>query len=198
MWWLFKKKKPKTKALVVGATSGSSILILASMLLIGPWEGNILKPYLDVGGVPTACEGITGPEIDKAYEEGRIFTDEECKVMNLVALKEHKDKVDKCLKVDVPDLTMVSYISFTYNVGGGAFCRSTLLKKANAGDIKGSCEELSRWVFVNGNAVNGLVNRRVKGDNERVSERTVCLIGIDPSYETPLFEKLYAKARSSL
>lgn len=206
MFWFFKRnkkvptpaKKPiKGQSVVAGGAivGVSAISMMAGVLLIDPWEGNKLVPYLDIGGVPTACGGVTGPKITKAFNDKVVFTEEQCRVMNGLAVEEHRQHVLRCLKVDVPEMTEISYISFTYNVGGGAFCRSTLLKKANEGDIEGSCNQLSRWVFVGGRQINGLANRRIHGDDERLSERTVCMIGINPDYKTPLFEELYAKVK---
>ncbi|WP_406704873.1 glycoside hydrolase family protein, partial [Sodalis sp.] len=60
--------------------------------------------------------------------------------------------------------------SFVYNVGGGAFSRSTLLKKLNTGDIPGACDEIRRWVYVDGRVWKGLVSRRNV-------ERELCLKG---------------------
>ena len=44
---------------------------------------------------------------------------------------------------------------------------------------------------VKGAVLAGLENRRWKGDAQRISERALCLIGLDPSYTTPLAERLY-------
>ncbi|HCD1077247.1 TPA: glycoside hydrolase family protein, partial [Proteus mirabilis] len=41
-----------------------------------------------------------------------------------------------------------------------AFARSTLLKKLNAGDGAGACEEIKRWVYAGGKVWRGLVSRR--------------------------------------
>ncbi|THJ30308.1 lysozyme, partial [Lampropedia aestuarii] len=55
-------------------------------------------------------------------------------------------------------------IDMLYNLGDASLVSSTLLRKANAGDLAGACAEMPRWVFgtVNGQRVrlNGLVNRR--------------------------------------
>ncbi|EOH3238151.1 glycoside hydrolase family protein, partial [Morganella morganii] len=32
----------------------------------------------------------------------------------------------------------------------GAFSRSTMLRKLNAGDIAGACDEMKRWTFSGG------------------------------------------------
>ena len=38
-----------------------------------------------------------------------------------------------------------AFVSFAFNVRNKAFCRSTLVRKTNPGDIDGVCAELSRW-----------------------------------------------------
>ncbi|MCH5496505.1 glycoside hydrolase family protein, partial [Salmonella enterica subsp. diarizonae serovar 16:z10:e,n,x,z15] len=42
----------------------------------------------------------------------------------------------------------------------GAFAKSTLLKKLNAGDQAGACNELKRWTYAGGKQWKGLVTRR--------------------------------------
>ena len=53
-----------------------------------------------------------------------------------------------------------AYVSFAYNVGLGAFERSTLLKKLKGGDRVGACNELKKWVYAGGRKLPGLVARR--------------------------------------
>jgi GH24 family phage-related lysozyme (muramidase) len=76
--------------------------------------------------------------------------------------------LDRCLKADVPIGAKIAFVSWTYNVGVGAACRSTLVRKANAGDLVGACNELPRWNRAGGKVIRGLTNRRV-------SEREMCL-----------------------
>ncbi|HGM8337746.1 TPA: glycoside hydrolase family protein [Pseudomonas aeruginosa] len=56
-------------------------------------------------------------------------------------------------------------------MGETQFSRSTLLRKLNAGDVKGACAELSRWVYAGGKVYKGLVNRRK-------AERELCEQGL--------------------
>jgi lysozyme len=51
-------------------------------------------------------------------------------------------------------------VSFTFNVGAGAFQRSTLRQKLNRGEYKAIPFELLRWTKVNGRTLQGLINRR--------------------------------------
>ena len=51
-------------------------------------------------------------------------------------------------------------VSFVFNVGAGAFRKSTLLKKLNAGDYAEATAEFPRWVKGGGKTLPGLVVRR--------------------------------------
>jgi GH24 family phage-related lysozyme (muramidase) len=53
-----------------------------------------------------------------------------------------------------------SLVSFTYNVGTGAFKKSTLLKKLNQSDFDAVPTELKKWVKAGGKTLQGLVRRR--------------------------------------
>jgi lysozyme len=65
-----------------------------------------------------------------------------------------------------------AFTSFVYNLGRGAFNRSTMLKLLNAGKIVAACNELPKWKYAGGVIVTGLSNRRE-------TERQICL-GIYP------------------
>lgn len=66
----------------------------------------------------------------------------------------------KCITVPLYQREWDAYVSWTYNVGVGAACSSTLLRKLNAGDYAGACKELSRWTYAGGRQLAGLVKRR--------------------------------------
>lgn len=54
-------------------------------------------------------------------------------------------------------------VSFSYNVGIGAFAESTLLRKHRDGDTYGAALEFSKWTKQAGIVLKGLVSRR-KGE----------------------------------
>lgn len=147
--------------------AGGAALVLA-LGFIGAWEGRSLTAYRDTGGVPTICYGST-----RGVKIGQRATAAECDSMFAADLIRHETDMRACLKHpdDLTDPTYVAILSYTYNVGGGAACASTLYAKLNAGDVRGACDQLPRWVRDNGRVIPGLVNRRV-------SERDLCLSGL--------------------
>jgi lysozyme len=71
----------------------------------------------------------------------------------------------------IPAGAYVASLSITYNIGNGAFCKSTLARKLNAGDIVGACNEFPKWDKAAGIRLPSLTKRRT-------AERALCLNGI--------------------
>lgn len=150
----------------VAAGGLSTAGLLAVTLLIAPWEGVRHEPYYDIGGVLTVCYGHTGSDII----EGKRYTEAECLGLLESDTVKFERAVNRCIKNPLPDYTKAAFVSFAFNVGETAMCKSTLAKLANQGDLTGACNQLSRWRFVKGKEIRGLLNRRL-------SEREACLKG---------------------
>lgn len=148
------------------AAAGGGSMIIASLFIGGKdgVEGRVYEPYKDVAGVWTVCDGHTGNDIVK----GKKYTDRECDRLMWNDLQPVKRVVDSLVKVPLGEYQRASLYSFTYNVGTSAFSKSTLLKRLNAGDQVGACEEMRRWVYAGGMKWKGLQNRRDM-------ERSLCL-----------------------
>lgn len=131
------------------------------------FEGVKHTPYFDTGGVPTACAG----HVIEHTEMQKIFTNEECyELLGKDTLNAAK-AVDRLVHVPLTEGEKVAYISFVFNVGSGAFARSTMLKKLNSGDHVGACNQLPRFVYVGKKVVRGLQRRRL-------AEMNKCLDGL--------------------
>jgi len=139
----------------------AAVAALVPMVML--FEGGVFNTYKDPIGILTSCYGHTGPEL----RMGQKFTKAQCEDQLYADLLKHADDID-CVKVPITTGQTVGYISFSYNVGKKKFCESTLVRKANAGDKVGSCNEMSRWVLAAGKELPGLVNRRKV-------ERAICL-----------------------
>lgn len=160
--------KARTKSRLMKGSGVATALAMMAVTFVGNWEGLRLYAYQDVIDVWTACYGET-----RGIKPGMKFTREQCDIMFIGSLTEHEQGMRSCLAQPdaIPPKTYVAFVSFTYNVGIGAFCKSTLRKKANAGDLRGACNELPRWVNAGGKRIRGLVNRRR-------DEQRLCLEGL--------------------
>lgn len=147
---------------------GLTALGLLTATFIGGWEGKRNLAYQDLVGVWTVCYGET-----RGVERGDYFTDAQCVEMLGNGVVDFERRVRQCLKAPdaIPDKPYAMMVSLAYNIGTGAFCGSTVARRANAGDIKGACEAFTMWVKAGGRTVQGLVNRRN-------AERAKCLEGV--------------------
>lgn len=146
----------------------NSALAAAVVALVGGFEGLRNYAYRDPVGIPTICFGET-----RGVRMGDYKSTAECKAMLGDRLVEFETGMVKCLKAPdkVPDPAYAAFLSFSYNVGTAAFCRSTLVRKVNAGDLRGGCDELLKWDKAAGIRLPGLTKRRQQ-------ERALCLQGV--------------------
>ncbi len=147
------------------AAIGTGAVALA-VPLVAKYEGTVLRSYRDPVGIVTACTGHTGPEL----KIGQTYTRQQCEDMLYKDLAKHADAL-ACVSQPLTDGQRAAFVSFAFNVGEGAFCGSTLVRKANAGDIDGACAELSRWTYAGGKQLPGLIKRRA-------AERQLCEAGL--------------------
>jgi lysozyme len=136
---------------------------MAASMLITPFEGLHTISYKDPPGISTICYGhVSGV---------KFANDHQCLVYLGQDTRYAEKAVNRLVTVKISDKTKAALIDFTYNAGAGTLAKSTLLKKLNAGDIKGACDQLPRFVYAGGKKLNGLIKRRE-------AERELCLSGI--------------------
>ena len=100
------------------------------------------------------CDGTEPAEFKRGITRARaveLFT---------AHLEDAAATVRRLVKVPLTQTQFDALISFTYNVGGGAFGKSTLLRKLNQGDYVSVPSELARFVYSGGRIQPGLVRRR--------------------------------------
>jgi len=126
-------------------------------------EGGLyLKAYQDSGGVWTIGYGSTY-DFDKQrkVQQGDIITAEQAQRWLQITTSKDAAEIKNLVKVPLNNNELNSLISFTYNVGLGAFKASSLLRLLNSGaDKKIVADQFDRWVFDNGVKVKGLISRR--------------------------------------
>lgn len=152
------------------AKQGGRWLIIATTF-VAAYEGIVHSVAPDPIGIPTWCYGVTRG--DRPPVPGHYYTTEECKGFLQVDLQKYFRADMKCLRrgIDLSDERIAAIVSFSYNVGTAAFCRSTFARKLNAGDPK-ACDELLKWNHAGGMVFRGLTRRRE-------AERKLCLVTTD-------------------
>lgn len=75
-------------------------------------------------------------------------------------IQKYEGAVKECVHVPLYQYEYDSYIRLSYNIGTGAFCKSTLVKKLNASDYRGACEQILVWDKFQGKPLKGLTIRR--------------------------------------
>ncbi|WP_423169692.1 lysozyme [Stenotrophomonas maltophilia] len=155
------RRGDRVKGKVIGG-SVAGVVLLAAGALVKPWEGYSPTPYIDMVGVATHCYG------DSSRPDKAVYTEQECAEKLNSRLGSYLTGISQCIKVPLREREWAAVLSWTYNVGVGAACRSTLVGRINAGQPAASwCPELDRWVYAGGKRVQGLVNRRA-------AERRMC------------------------
>lgn len=164
----------KLKSRYLAGAIGAALLASATAYT-SSWEGRRLTAYQDSGGVWTICDGHT-----KGVTKGMRADNATCDRLLREDLIIHEKQLLACAPelATVPAETYVAINDWAFNVGTGAACKSTLVRLVKSGDLRGACDQLSRWTRVNGQVVRGLQARRYIGDATRMSERDLCLQGL--------------------
>lgn len=139
-------------------------IALATVLLTG-FEGVRERAYRDPVGIPTVCMGET-----RGVKIGDTYTLEQCKSMATARVAEFATGVDQALTVEVSDKTYASFVSWSYNLGIGAF-QSKIAPLVNAGRIADACRKMGLYVYAHSIKLPGLVSRRQE-------EVALCLDGL--------------------
>ena len=143
---------------------GISATVLVSIAL---HEGYREEAYQDAVGVATVGYGETA-----GVRMGDRTTPERALVQLLKSTEKHAGAIRQCIKVPLYQHEFDAYVSLAYNIGPGNFCRSTLVKKLNAGDYTGACQEIKRWNKAGGKVLAGLTKRRQKEYRLCMGEKT--------------------------
>lgn len=133
----------------------------AGIALMHRFEGCRLTAYADPGsadGHPwTIGWGSTGPGIAK----GVTWTQAQADERFAADLAKFSAKVRDVLGGAATTQSQFdAMVSLAYNIGVGAFSKSTVLRKHKAGDYAGAEAAFGMWVKNDGKVMQGLVNRR--------------------------------------
>lgn len=157
----------KTLAGIVGA--GVAATLLSSVPQEEGWK---LRAYKDIAGIWTICGGDT-----KNVTPGMLETEAGCQRRLEAQLIAHAEPIVKCsprLLEPGREGPRAAAISLGYNIGVGAFCKSSIDKRFDVGDWTGGCNGFMAW---NKARVNGTLRPVLGLTRRRERERELCLKG---------------------
>jgi len=127
-------------------------------------ESFVGKPYKCPAGIWTRGYGTTLKFIKSpVVASDKSVTKEQAEIELRMHLEAYVYPIlNKYVKKPLNIYQYDALASFVYNVGEGAFLKSTLLKKLNKGDYTGASDEFGKWIYANGEVFKGLVIRRQK------------------------------------
>lgn len=129
--------------------------------IIKKYEGLRLTSYLCPSGLATIGYGATFYENGSRVQLGEKITIDRADSLLLMQIKLFENEVKRTVKSALNDNQLGALVSFCFNIGGGAFSKSTLAKKANANPNDPTIRaEFMRWTRGGGKVLPGLVKRR--------------------------------------
>ena len=135
---------------------GALTLSASALVGIAVHEGYRGEAYIPVkGDVPTIGFGTTA-----GVKSGDTIEPVQALVRKLADVQRFEGALQQCVRVPLHQHEYDAFLSLAYNIGPGAFCGSTLVRRLNAGDYAGACAEILRWDRFRGEPLRGLTLRR--------------------------------------
>ena len=135
----------------------------AGIELIKKWEGCRLKAYPDpgTGGEPwTIGYGLTSAAGIIQVKPGMVITQQQADEYLVASLVKYEAAVQNALRRSPNQNQFDACVSLCFNIGPGAFAKSSIVRFSNAGDARGAADAFRLWNKAGGRVMQGLVNRR--------------------------------------
>ncbi len=139
----------------------------AGIQLTERFEGCRLAAYPDIGGVWTIGYGHTHGVI-----EGMTCTLEQAQIWLEQDIQAAADAVNRLVLISLKQSEFDALVDFVFNLGAGAFARSTMLKDINAGNLAAAAMQFPLWDHDAGRVLAGLLHRRLAEEVEFNEEKT--------------------------
>ncbi|EHC2329814.1 lysozyme [Escherichia coli] len=142
-------------------------------------EGNRTTAYRDGAGIWTICRGAIMVD-GKPVVPGMKLSKKKCDQVNAIERDKALAWVAKNIKVPLTEPQKAGIASFCpYNIGPGKCFSSTFYRKLNAGDRKGACAEIRRWIYDGGQDCRIRSNNCYGQVSRRDQESALACWGID-------------------
>lgn len=149
---MFPPKQPTAPSVMATSPTGRAA--------ISQREGNVLTAYRDSVGILTIGVGHTSAAGAPTVTPGMVITAKQSDEILSRDLAKFEAAVSGAVKVPLEQNEFDALVSLAFNIGGGAFAKSTLVKKLNAGDRVGAADQFLVWNKAGGRVIKGLTTRR--------------------------------------
>ncbi len=155
-------------------------VVLASTYLVVPWEGEVLRAYLDRVADPpvwTICAGDT-----QNVRAGMVETPKGCEArLQRRMTKEFRPALVRCIEAfnGKPLSWRAMMDSLAWNIGAAAACKSRAAEYGRRGLYVASCVAATAFNKAGGRVIIGLKRRREMGDASRIGEAELCVSGLN-------------------
>lgn len=139
------------------------VLSAASLTGIAVHEGYRDRAYIPVAG--------DRPTLGFGDAQGVKLGDKTDPIRALIRLNQQAEMFQQEMRQCIGNVPLYqhewdAYVSLTFNIGSGAFCRSTLVKLLQQQNYTAACAQILRWDRFQGKPLAGLTKRRVDEYNK--------------------------------
>lgn len=139
------------------------VLSAASLTGIAVHEGYRDRAYIPVAG--------DRPTLGFGDAQGVKLGDKTDPIRALIRLNQQAETFQQEMRECIGNVPLYqhewdAYVSLTFNIGSGAFCRSTLVKLLQQQNYTAACAQILRWDRFQGRPLAGLTKRRVDEYNK--------------------------------
>lgn len=149
----------------------------ATVDLVKEFEGFRAKAYKCPAGVWTIGYGTTASAgVGVTPKDGMTITKSDAEAYLQAALDKFADQIAPSITAPTNSNEFGAFVSLAYNIGSGAFKKSSALRLFNAGDKEGAAKAILMWNKAGGKVLKGLTRRRE-------AERKLFLTPVDGEFE---------------
>ncbi len=132
--------------------------------LIARLEGKRNHAYLDSVKIPTIGIGFTrytlGERAGQAVKMGDFLSDDEIRSEFANQVLTYENGVKNAVKVVLTQSQLNACVSLCYNIGVGAFAKSSICRLLNQQKYQAACKAFALYNKAGGRVIQGLANRR--------------------------------------
>jgi lysozyme len=133
----------------------------ASLEIIKEFEGCRLKAYKCPAGVWTIGYGTTdGAVTGVTPHEGMVITQGQAERYLKLAVEKFAAAIKPAITQPINENEFGAFVSLAYNIGSGAFKKSSALRHFNTGDKAKAADAILMWNKAGGKVLSGLTRRR--------------------------------------